>query len=146
MCKHITVLLPNRPGELRRITSLLSAENVNILGYQLVSEGNIGIAHILADPHLNAYVILRREFNFYCREREIVAVQTQQKPGQLHQILLSLEDGEFNIENSYQAFLPSGEVLVVLEITNPELRQKAEAAIASAGFKLVKNQPSTSER
>jgi hypothetical protein len=144
MCKHITVLLPNRPGELRRITSLLSAENVNILGYQLVSEGNIGIAHILADPHLHAYDVLRREFNFYCREREIIAVETHQTPGQLHQILLCLEDDQFNIENSYQAFLPSGEVLVVLEIIDPDLRKQAEDAIVAGGFKLVKKQPSTS--
>ena len=141
MCGHISIILPNRPGELARISGHLESANINILGFQLASEGSFGIVHILCDPHLQAFEILRREYRYYCSEKKVLIVEVQHVPGALSRILSVLALNEINLENSYQALLPTDRIIVVLELRDRTATAEAERLLLAQEFNVLEKQP-----
>jgi hypothetical protein len=140
MCNHISIVLPNRPGELGKVCAMLACNSVNILGHQLASQGNSSIVHLLCDPHERAYDTLRREYRFYCNEKKVLIVAATHVPGEFGRILRHLSERELNLESSYQAVLDN-QILLVLELKDRESTTVAEKLLLKSSLGVLKRQP-----
>lgn len=142
MCKHISILLPNRPGEMRGVADVLAHNGINILGYQLAAHGNSGSLHILCSDHDAAYISLFQKYGYYCNQSEAMICAAAHQPGEVRKILDVFDEASLNVENSYQATTSSGEVIVVFELVDRENTKSAENVLADAGISVMKEQPS----
>lgn len=136
MNKHISLLLPNKPGQFYEAISILSRSNVNILGYGLTSEGRAGMLHLLCDPYQIAYQVLLEKYSFYCTEKEVLIIELEHKPGTLKSILEVLAHAAINLPNSYLGFSTQGMALIVLEFDNQKDLCKAKELLKAENVKL----------
>lgn len=90
--------LPNRAGELARLTSDLQAAGVNLLGMWGYTEGE-------AEPHVSCVPQSAEEFRRYCAPRKIrcdegraLYMIGEDRPGALHDALRKIADARINLE------------------------------------------------
>jgi hypothetical protein len=114
------------------------SEPINIVGYQLTTEGELGILKLLCSPHDSAFTILQGQYKFYCGEKEVLVIKLVNKPNQLAPILSILNAHGINLLNSYTVLSETAEPLVVLEFDNLEKTRYAASRINEAGFTILK--------
>jgi len=137
MCKHITLVLPNRPGEFHASTKILVAESVNILGFALHSEGRAGFLNLLCSPHDKAFSALSLVYKQFCVEREVLVVKADHHVGSLKAILALIEEAAINLPTSYMAMTKEGSSSLVLEIRNERDRTRTRDLLREAGHELL---------
>lgn len=126
MCKHISLVLPNRHGEFLNATSLLADAKINVLGFSATSSGRTTLAYMLCDRHKEAMRILEKKYSFYCSEKDVLIARVRNTPGNLNNIISAIATCEINISVSYQALMDeSNDALLVFEFDGPEFIQKA---------------------
>ena len=141
MCRHISILLPNRPGEFFAASKVLRDQGVNVLGYQLSSQGSFGILHVLCSNHDKAHKLLFQKYQYYCNEKHVLICKVEHSPGSLMEILTVLENKNLNLENSYQALDSSGNIMVVIELIDRSQTSLSEDALGEAGVDVISKQP-----
>lgn len=141
MCKHISIFIPNRPGEFFRVVSVLGnqPQPINIVGFQLTTEGELGILKLLCSPHNLAFAVLQGHYRFYCAEKEVLVIQLVNKPNQLAPILGILNTHGINLLNSYTVISEASEPLVVLEFDSAEATKYAAERMREAGFAILRS-------
>ncbi|MGP1354565.1 MAG: hypothetical protein ACTS1Z_14710 [Parasphingopyxis sp.] len=141
MCDHISLLLPNRPGEFRRVTRVLQENQINILGYGLTSEGNTGILHVLCSDHDFAYRALFQEYRYYCNQAPVLICPVSHDPGQLHNVLQALYDNDLNVEMAYQAVDMTGQFLQIFQLADRARTESAQELLRASGVDVLQEQP-----
>ncbi len=139
MCKHITVVLPNRPRQFYEVTKLLSDAGINVLGYTLVSEGRSGIVHLLCDDHALAFRTLEARYKHYCSEKEAIIVAVPHESGQLKRVIEIIADAEINLPNSYQAVTTKCTALLVMDFDSQLDLKRAATVLSENGVNLLQN-------
>ena len=123
------VELPNKMGELARVTEAIAAKGVNITGVSGTTCGTSGsVAILTADDATTRAALKDAKFSF----REVEATQTPigNVPGALAKVARRLADAGLNIE----ALLPTGmqgnEVTVAFVTSDPA---KARSILSQVG-------------
>jgi hypothetical protein len=137
MCKHITLLLPNRPGELFKVAERLGAAQINIIGFHVAADGRSSILQLVCDKPNTAFETLHAHYKYYCTQREVLAVRLRDQPGELSRVLEVLSDRALNLTNVYQLEGADGEALVILELASPVETEQAVEALMDKGFSLA---------
>jgi hypothetical protein len=121
--------LPNKSGELARVTEAIAAKGVNITGVSGSTCGSSGsVAILTADDATTRTALKDAKFTF----REVEATQTPigNVPGSLAKVARRLADAGINVE----ALLPTGmqgnEVTVAFVTSDPV---KARSILSHAG-------------
>lgn len=104
---QLAVFLENKPGKLETITKILAEEGVNIRGISMASEGEFGVLKMLVDDPGKAHKILKAH-HFTVSERNVVVAIIADRPGALHDLLLTLSSQNINIEDCYGIVLEEG--------------------------------------
>lgn len=141
MCTHISLLLPNRPGEFYKVAELLGQNEINVLGYKLTSQGNSGLLHILCSNANLAYNVLFQRYRYYCNSSSVLICPAAHEPGALLKVLAVLDEKELNVENSYQATNSDGKIIVVFELIDREQTGLAESYLRDSGVDVLEVQP-----
>ena len=97
--KQISVFLENRPGALAEFTKILEKSNIDL---RAESE-DFGIVRVIVDNPFDTIQILKDE-GYVCSITKVIAVEIEDKPGALVNMLNILGDNKVNLEYSY-AFL-----------------------------------------
>ncbi len=142
MCKHITLLMPNRPGQLHEVTLLLKEKAINILGHGLSCGRRSGVLYTLCYPHDLAFRLLREKYSYYCTEAEVLVVKSEHRPGSLNSILKIVHDENINVANSYQSFSSEGDVLIVLEFDSEKDLNTVQEILLRNHYDVMIEQPS----
>jgi hypothetical protein len=100
MAFQLSVFAENKPGKLEKITKILSEKELNVRGFSIASAGDFGVLKIIVDNPEMAYNILK-ENHITVSKRKIIAVQIDDKPGSLHNLLTILSENKINIEDCY---------------------------------------------
>ena len=111
MIIQLSIFVPNRPGELFKITELLAENNIQIRALTVAETADFGIFRIIVNDPEKCFKILTAK-NILVGKTEILAVEMEDKPGGLNKIAKILGDAGVNIEYLY-AFVSKKAVLVV---------------------------------
>ena len=132
--KQISVFLENQPGKLADFTSILSAQKINLRAISVAEASDFGIARIIVDDVFNAVTILKSE-NYICTITDVLAVEVQDEPGMLANMIGILGAEGINIEYMYTILGKKSDVAYMIIRTNND--SEAVKILESKGFKLA---------
>ena len=98
--KQISVFLENRKGRLFEVCSLLGTHNINMRAITIAETESFGVLRIVVDKPEEAVELLK-ENSFTANLTDVVAVEVEDKPGGLAEILKILSDNDVNVEYMY---------------------------------------------
>ena len=103
MATDLVIELDNEPGALARVATAISDAGVNIAAATCLADGHRVELHILvphAEPVRHALAISHQAVS---RERQVVVVQAQDRPGELAELANRVADAGVNIDLLYVA-------------------------------------------
>lgn len=132
--KQLSVFLENTPGRLRAVTSVLAENNVNIRALTLADTSDFGVLRLIVDKPELAVIILK-EKNFTVKLADVIAVEMDDTPGGLDNVLEVLDAREVNIEYMY-AFMGAKpkKALVIFRVDKLE---EAVESLKTKGIRLI---------
>lgn len=129
---QVTVFIGNKEGRIEKVTEVLSQASVDIISLSLAEAVDFGLLRLIVkEPERTKGVL--REAGMTAKLNHVIAVEIDNKPGSLHELLTSLRD--FNIEYMY-VLNANEKASMILRIKNFE---DAEAVLASKGFRLLES-------
>lgn len=117
---QISVFLENKKGRLQEITKILAEARIDIRALSIAETKDFGVVRLIVDQPDLAYEKLKAA-GFVSRKTEVLAVEVQDEPGGLNQVLCILENNQINIEYMY-AFVEkaSDKALLVMRFDDIE--------------------------
>jgi hypothetical protein len=111
--EQISIFLENKAGRLSEVTRIFEEGRINIRALSLADTSDFGILRLIVNDNEKAKRLLK-ENGFTVRSTEVVAVEVQDKPGGLHQILTALSKAGVNVEYMYAFVRQSGQNAVLI--------------------------------
>lgn len=103
MAQDFMVILPNRPGVLANLSSQMGKAGINIEGISGTQYQDKVVLHLLFDKPEEASALLRKNKFTIMSTREVLLVETPDKPGELGNITQKLANAAVNIDFVYIA-------------------------------------------
>ena len=135
MIMQLTVFLENSEGRLAALCRTLADAGINMDALTIAETSDYGVARIICD-NVPAAVEVLELAGFRATKTKVLAVELPDRPGSLAEMLEALDSTGVNIEYGY-CFQSNGDVAIDVLKIKPEDRDRAEAAIESAGFKTL---------
>jgi hypothetical protein len=132
--KQITISLENRHGRLYEVTRDLGNAGINIRALNLVDTGAFGQLRLLASDVPRIRRILMKKQMPACVD-EVVAVEIEDRPGSLADLLVHLYNTDINVIYSY-AFvgLSAGNAVMIFRFNDND---KAIHILQEKGVKIL---------
>jgi hypothetical protein len=111
--EQISIFLENKAGRLSEVTRIFEEGRINIRALSLADTSDFGILRLIVNDNEQAKRLLK-ENGFTVRITEVVAVEVQDKPGGLRQILTTLSKAGVNVEYMYAFVRQSGQNAVLI--------------------------------
>lgn len=111
--EQISVFLENKSGRLSEVTGILAEAGVNIRALALADTSDFGVLRLILDNAEKAVSVLK-DSGFTIGRTEVVAVQVEDRPGGLHNILDILKSNGINVEYMYAYVRHTGEHAVMI--------------------------------
>ena len=97
---QISVFLENRKGRLFELCSLLGKNNINIRALTIAETESFGVLRIVVDKSEEAVRILKGN-GFVAHLTDVVAIEVEDKPGGLAEVLGIFAENNVNVEYMY---------------------------------------------
>jgi hypothetical protein len=120
---QLSVFVPNRLGELTKITNTLSRANINLEALTIAETKDFGVLRIIADDTERAYTELTKH-GFVAKKSPVIAVPMENKPGALDDVLAKLAAAEIAVEYIYSS--AGQDVFLIFKVNDID---KAEAIL-----------------
>lgn len=98
--KQISVFLENKPGKLAEVTSAFSKSNINLRAMSLAEAEDFGIVRLITNDLYNTSTILK-DAGFIFSVKDVLAIEIDDKPGSLTNVLNLLGENSINLEYMY---------------------------------------------
>lgn len=125
MPTDLTVILPDKPGQLAVLGQATGSAGVNIEGMCALTGEGRGYVHILVEDAPRARRALEEADLGVADEREVLVVDVNDRPGTLGELARSLAEAGVNIELAYTTF---GGVRIVIATDDLDSARAALAA------------------
>lgn len=130
MCvKQISVFLENKPGMLKKMTSVLTANGINIRALSVADTKDFGIVRMLVDDVYETTNVLG-EANFIASLTPVLVTAIPDEVGGLDKLLTYFEEAKINIEYMY-AFAGKNGAYMIFRVSNTKT---AEAQLTAKGL------------
>ncbi len=123
--KQISVFLENRRGRLAEVARVLGNSAVNIRALSLADTSDFGILRLIVNDAAKAMKLLK-DNGYTVRETEVVAVEVDDRPGGLGEVLAALAKHNVNVEYMY-AFVEKSQNKAVLVFRFEQIAKAVEA-------------------
>jgi len=133
--QQISIFAQNRPGKIRRITEILTRNNINIRAITVASGDDYGVIKLIVSDPRKAYQFLKQA-GLSVALNEVLAIRMEDKPGGLHQVVEILAENNINVEDAYGFVIESGKRAVL--VVNVANIKKAKEVLLSKGMYLLK--------
>ena len=134
MAYHLSVFVVNEPGKLEKITGALAEVGLNVRAVSMASTGEFGVVRVLVNDPDRGLAALK-EHHFTVTKRRILVALIDDRPGAMHELLVSLASARVNVEDCYGFVLGEGrKAAIVFEV---EKFPEAEKAIAATAIHLI---------
>ena len=133
--KQLSVFLENRPGQMKAPCKALADAGVNILAMSLADTEQFGILRFIVRDSGKASEALSKA-GCVVRETEVLAVEVDDHPGGLLDLLEIFEKAGMTIEYMYafNANRPGGKAALAFRFDDPDAAMKA---LLSAGVNAI---------
>ncbi len=133
--RQLSVFVENKGGKLAQITSILAANEINILALSIADTTDFGILRIIVEDADKAYSVLK-EAGVMVKSTDVVVIALENKPGSLNKVLGDLNEGGLQIEYMYHFSnqTEANESMLVLRLNNQE---RALEVLNNAGVKVM---------
>ena len=130
--RQITAFVENQQGKLAEVTKLLADNGIDLRALSIADTKDFGILRVIVNDTDKAYSVLSQN-GVIVKTTEVIAVELNDKPGEMSRALAVLDGAEINIEYLY-AFISAtpGRADLVLRVAD---NAAAEKALNAAGFK-----------
>ncbi|MEI7731300.1 MAG: ACT domain-containing protein [Verrucomicrobiota bacterium] len=98
--KQLSLFLENRPGALSRPVKLLSKHHINIITLSIADTQQFGILRFILREWEKAKKLLEAD-GCVVKTTDVVAIEVNDEPGGLADILTVIEKGGINVEYMY---------------------------------------------
>ena len=132
--KQISVFLENQPGKLAELAAVLSEQKINLRAISVAEAADFGIVRIIVDDVFNAVTILKSE-RYICTITDVLAVEVQDEPGMLANMISILGAEGINIEYMYTILGKKKAVAYMIIRTNDDAQ--AAKILDAKGFRIV---------
>ena len=132
--KQIVVSIENAPGRLYEVTSALGQAGINLRALNLVDTGAFGQLRLLvSDVSKTRQILMENQVSAFVNE--VVAVEIEDSPGSLAQLLKPLRDANINVIFMY-AFIgfSSGRAVMIFRFSDND---EAVELLESNGYNLI---------
>jgi hypothetical protein len=134
MAFHLSVFVVNEPGKLEKITRVLDEAGLNIRAVSMASTGEFGVVRVLVNDPDRGLEALKAS-RFTVTRRKILVAQIEDRPGAMHELLVTLAAAKVNVEDCYGFVIEEGKrAAIVFEV---EKVPEAEHALAGTPVHLV---------
>ncbi len=104
VASDLVIELENQPGALARVATAISDAGVNIAAATCMGNGRTAELHILVPHGEPVYrALANTQGPAVTREREVVVVQAQDRPGELAELATKVSEAGINIDMVYVA-------------------------------------------
>ena len=134
---QLSVFLENRLGRLDEVLKVLKDNQINIRALSLADKANYGILRMIVDNPEKCIAVLKRE-NVSVNFTPVVAVEVEDRPGGLQDVVRILVENGVNIEYMYAFVEKAGDKAVV--VFRVEDTEKAEESLMLAGKKILEKE------
>ena len=101
MLKDLCIAAPDRPGTLAELADAIGRAGINIEGVAGYSAGGDAVIHLLVEDHRGARAVVER-LGFEVRdERDVLVVDTEDRPGGLAAVTLRVAATGVNLDFLY---------------------------------------------
>lgn len=129
---QISVFLENKPGTLSKVCRLLSDHRIDISTMSMAETESFGILRMIIKDWEKARDLLK-ENGFGVTVTDVVALEVEDRPGGMCQVLDTLDRHSINVEYLYAFVSPlHGKAVVILRFDAPDAaldRLKADPGI-----------------
>ena len=116
--QQISVPIENAHGRLFEITAALGEAGINLRALNLVDSGDFGMLRILVSDISKARQVLMRE-QMPARVDHVVAVQIEDRPGRLADLLKLFMDKNLKVQYSYAfAGMRAGKAIMIFRFND----------------------------
>jgi len=133
MVMQISIFVPNKAGQLAKVTGILMEAGVNIRALTVSETSDYGILRMIVSDPDKAQEALRD--SFLVDQTDVIACEMKDEPGALHEIATALGDAGVNIEYLYAFVGKSNEAILILRIEN-KMRSKAIDVLGAANIRI----------
>lgn len=119
MIRQISVFVENKPGRLASVTGVLFEKGINLRAFMIADAGDFGIIRMVVDKTDEAYKALK-ETGFTVAINEVLAVEVEDKPGELFRIAKALGDEGINIDYVYAFTSEKHKALIIFRVDDLE--------------------------
>lgn len=131
---QISVFLENRKGRLYEVCSMLGKAGINIRALTIAETESFGVLRLVVDKPDQA-IKLFHEKQVTANRTDVVAVEIDDKPSGLADVLKILSDHDLNVEYMYGFMEKSSDkALMVFRFDEPE---RAGKVLTAAGVNVV---------
>ncbi len=113
MVTQVSIFLENRAGRLFDVCNILGKNGINIRALSVADTSDFGILRLIVDNPQEAIRILKEE-KFTVSSTDVVAIEIDDKPGGLAEILKIFNENSINVEYMYAflAKIPNKAILI----------------------------------
>ena len=127
--KQISVFLENKPGTLKKMTSVLTEHHINMRALSVVDTKDFGIVRMLVDDVYETTNVLS-EANFISSLIAVLFFAFPDEVGGLDKLLQAFDEAKINIEYMY-AFAGKNGAYMIFRVSDTK---SAEAQLSAKGF------------
>ena len=127
--KQISVFLENKPGTLKKMTSVLTEHHINMRALSVVDTKDFGIVRMLVDDVYETTNVLS-EANFIASLNAVLVFAIPDEVGGLDKLLQAFDEAKINIEYMC-AFAGKNGAYMIFRVSDTK---SAEAQLSAKGF------------
>lgn len=133
--KQISVYIENRKGRLAEATRYIAEHKINLRALSIADSQDFGILRLICDDPQETNEILR-EGGYLTRLNNVLAVEMEDRPGSLADILEVLAGKDIDVEYTYAFLSTKGGAYMVFRVTDNAVASKAleDAGIQTVGL------------
>jgi hypothetical protein len=98
--KQLTVLVPNQPGQLAKITEVLAAQGINIEDFDVESNGADGLISLTVDKYDEALRALR-DAGYRSVTQDTLLIRLEDRPGALAAVAARLKEAGLDLRSMH---------------------------------------------
>ena len=118
--QQVSIFLENSAGRLAEVTKILKDAQINLRAIMIADTADFGILRVISEDSQKMLDVLHAH-QYTTRISEVIAVQVENRPGSLNDILVLFHSRNLNIEYLYTAFENvDGRSIIILKCEDVE--------------------------